>query len=202
VAVLNHSHAVTNEEVKALAAALQTQVHRDLASAWGIDAEVTFVPNDGFPSPNSWWLEILDYSDQQGMVSYHDLTSEGLPRARIFPRTAKENGFPWTLSASHELLELLVDPRANLGTIRRSGSQGGGLFYAYEICDPVSSDQNAYTIAEITVSDFVFPAWFNDSLKPASVQFDYREHVREPFQVLPGSYASVFEGSDWRVIRK
>jgi hypothetical protein len=198
VAVINHSQAVANEEVRALAAALQTQVHRDLASAWGIDANLTFVPDDGSPLPNSWWLEILNDSDKPGMVSYHDVTPEGLPRARIFPRTAKENRISWTLSASHELLNMLVDPRANLGAIRPSSSQG----YVYEICDPVESDQNAYTVAGIAVSDFVFPAWFNESLRSGSEQFDYGRHVREPFQVLQGGHANIFEVLNWRVIQK
>lgn len=54
----------------------------------------------------------------------------------------------WTLLASHELLEMLVDPMSD----RHIGGQW------VEICDPVGNVY--YTIRGIQVSDFVTPAWF------------------------------------------
>jgi hypothetical protein len=41
VAVLNQSTRVTDDEIKIAVAALQTQIHRDFAPVWGIDAELT-----------------------------------------------------------------------------------------------------------------------------------------------------------------
>jgi hypothetical protein len=43
------------------------------------------------PASGSWWLVMLDDSDQAGALGYHDLTSDGLPLGNIFglaPRAA------------------------------------------------------------------------------------------------------------------
>src|SRR5262249_22512484 len=75
IAVINESTVVSDADVKAAVAALQKQVSRDFAPAWGIDASLTFVPFGGNPSPDAWWLVILDNSDQAGALGYHDLTT-------------------------------------------------------------------------------------------------------------------------------
>jgi len=53
----------------------------------------------------------------------------------------------------------------------------------------------------MTVSNFVYPAWFEASREPGSTQFDHRGHVNAPFEVAPGSYVNfceVTKGSGWR----
>src|SRR5437870_6605489 len=63
VAIINASTVLRDSVVKAAVPDLQTQVHRDFAPAWGIDADLTFVPKGSKPAPGSWWLVILDNSD-------------------------------------------------------------------------------------------------------------------------------------------
>jgi hypothetical protein len=46
VAAINQSTTVSDEEVIVAMAALQTQVRRDFAPVWGVDAELTFIPRD------------------------------------------------------------------------------------------------------------------------------------------------------------
>ncbi len=70
VAVINASTILSDAQVKAAIAAFQTQVHRDFAPAWGIDADLIFVPKGGTPAAGSWWLTILDDSDQAGALGY------------------------------------------------------------------------------------------------------------------------------------
>jgi hypothetical protein len=201
VAVVNRSKVVSDDEVKALAVTLQSQVHNDLAPAWGVDAEVTFVPKSGSPATDSWTVEVLDDSDAIGALAYHDLNSEGLPRAKVFAGSAKKSGALWSVSASHEILELLINPRANLVAI--SGGEESPTktprFYAYEVCDPVNDEDYAYSINGVFVSDFVYPAWFNDSSKPGT-QFDHKKHVTKPFEVLERGHATYFEHDVWKQI--
>jgi hypothetical protein len=54
VAIMNVSTVVTDEELTAVVPALQTQVHRDFASAWGIDAALVFVPQRSAPPAGAW----------------------------------------------------------------------------------------------------------------------------------------------------
>lgn len=56
IAVLNQSTSVTDAQVESVVAALRTQVHRDFAPAWGIDADLSFVPNTSKPPAASWWM--------------------------------------------------------------------------------------------------------------------------------------------------
>jgi hypothetical protein len=148
---------------------------------------------------------VLDNTDQAGQLGYHDLTTTGKPLGKVFAATDHVYSHKWTVTASHELLEMLVDPWINTMVFWQPDA-GTGLLCAYEICDPVESDEDGYTIAGTRVSDFVYPAWFVDNGLQGR-QMDHRRHVTEPFEVRPGGYIGAFDvaggkgwhqiGSDW-----
>ncbi len=199
LAIINASTVLTNAQVQAAVPALQTQVHRDFAPSWGIDADLTFVPKGSQPAPGSWWLVILDTSDQAGALGYHDVTDQGLPMGKVFAGSDMQDGLQWTVTASHELLEILADPEINLTVFVQPNATTGTL-YAYEVCDACEDEQFAYGINGTRVSDFVLPAWF-ESFRPAgTTRFDYQNHIQKPFQLLPGGYIGVFDvtsGTGW-----
>jgi hypothetical protein len=202
IAVINASKALTDKKVEAAVPALQTQVHRDFAPAWGIDADLTFVPKGKKPPQGSWWLVILDTSDQAGALGYHDLTKEGLPLGKVFAQSDIQYGYQWTVTASHELLEMLGDPDINLTAFVQPNAKTGTL-YAYEVCDACEADSFGYKINGTLVSDFIYPAWFESFRKKGSTQFDYGKHIHEPFQLLAGGYIGVFDvksGTGWHQI--
>jgi hypothetical protein len=199
VAVINASTVLTDAQVQAVVPALQTQVHSHFAPAWGIDADLTFVPKTTKPAPGTWWLVILDNSDQAGALGYHDVTTEGLPLGKVFAGTDLQYGAQWTITASHELLEMLADPEIDLTVFVQPNARTGTL-YAYEVCDACEADTLGYKINNVAVSDFVFPAWFESFRKPGSTQFDHGKHITKPFELLPGGYIGVFDvrsGTGW-----
>jgi hypothetical protein len=204
VAVINASTVLKDADVKAAVPALQKQVHDDFAPAWGVDADLIFVPRHGKPPTKAWWLAILDDSDQAGALGYHDLTDQGLPLGKVFAGTDMRYGSKWTVTASHELLEMLGDPDVNLAAaIDRP--HGGMRLYAYEVCDACEADQFAYKIDGVLVSDFVFPAWFESFRKHNSTQFDRQELIKAPFELLTGGYIGIYDvpsGSGWTQITK
>lgn len=203
VAVLNRSAMVGDEEVRAAVAALQTQVHRDFAPVWGIDAELSFVTKGAEPAPGSWWLVIEDEPEYPSVVAYHTLTSEGLPQVKISVVKAKQSNWEWTMAASNELLEMLANPWLNL-TVFVSNDGLTGRLYEREICDPVSSAELAYKIDGAKVSNFVYPAWFESFRKAGSTQFDHGGHISAPFERAPGGYMTVFDvhsSSGWHDVR-
>src|SRR6266571_4804334 len=134
ISILNVSSVLTDDEVRAAIPALQTQVQRDFAPAWGVDAELTFVTADTEPAAGSWWLVILDNSDQAGALGYHDLTKEGLPLGKVFAATDIAYNHKWTHTLSHELLEMLADADINLTVFVQSDPRHGVL-YSREVCD-------------------------------------------------------------------
>lgn len=200
VSVINSSTEATDEEIKKVTAALQDQVHKDLAPIWGVDGELTAVPKGKQPDAHSWWLVFLDESDQKYALGYHDLTPDGLPIGKIFVRTAKKSGVSWSNTASHELLGMLVDPRINL-TVWVPSSETSGTAWAYEITAPCGGDENTYKKGDVLVSDFVTPAWFDPSAQPLKSRFDFMGKIHKPFELLPGGWAAYYEvksGSGWK----
>ena len=113
-------------------------------------------------------------------------------------------GLQWTVTASHELLEMLGDPDINLTAfVQPNPDAATGLLYAYEVCDACENDQFGYDIDGSLVSDFVYPAWFESFRQPGSTQFDYQKKISKPFELLPGGYIGVFDvtaGNGWQQI--
>lgn len=196
VAIINASTAVTDDEAHAGVNALRKQVNGEFANAWGLHARVGFVPTGHKPPPGSWQLYLLDNSDQAGALGYHDLTPEGLPAGKVFAATDKQYGLSWTVTASHELLEMLADPLINLGAFTQD-AQGNVQIYAWEDCDACEADELGYQIDGIHVSDFVHPEFFNPSA-PAGTKLDHMGHITHPFEIAPGGYLSVWSpGGGW-----
>jgi hypothetical protein len=234
VVVINASQSLEDSEVQKARDALQKQVTSHFAPVWKITADLDFIGKnmghecgnitDKCPSArNAWWLVISDNSDEAGMSGYHDVTSEWLPLAKVFAKTAKTYEQEWTVTASHELLEMLVNPGLNLIAYRPTATtkapsmipavenapttftETSARMYAYEVCDPCRGDQYKYEIDGTFVSDFVYPAWFEWFHARGSKQFDYQQRVKEPFEVLEGGTISVFDLPlviGWREIYK
>lgn len=202
VGVINESSLLSDEEVRATVAALQRQVTEHFAPVWGVDALVSFIPAGSAPPKGSWWLVVLDNCDQAGALGYHDLTNEGLPLGKVFAASDIQYNRHWTVSASHELLEMLADPWLNLAATVEPGRDGGVMtLYAYEVADPCESDNFGYRVDGMLVSDFVFPAWFEGFWKEARTQFDYVKQIKRPLELLPGGYIGVYDvasGAGWR----
>lgn len=188
ISVMNASTVLQDSDVQPVVDALQKQVDNDFGPAWGVEASLNFVPQGSSPAAGSWQLVILDDSDQAGALGYHDLTSD------------LKFGTNWTVTASHELLEMLGDPNINLTVFIQSDLATGRL-YAYEVCDACENDQFGYMIGSVLVSDFVYPAWFEDFRPANSTQFDQGQHITQPLQLLVGGYIGTFDvtsGSGWQ----
>ena len=201
VAVINRSTVVPDKSLGPVVAALQKQVHQDFLPIWGADADLDVFHPEKVPA-GSWVLAILDNSDQASALGYHDVTSGGLPLGKVFALADEQNGKTWTITASHELLEMLGDPDINL-TALVEGNNGAGRLFAYEVCDPCEDDQFAYAIDGVQVADFVTPAWFETFRKKGP--FDFQKQIEEPFSLLPGGYIGVYDiaaGTGWQQITK
>lgn len=201
IALINASTVLSDQQVQAVRPSLELQANRDLRQWWGTDQiQLEFVARDSQPSPGTWWLTVLDNSDQAGALGYHDLTSEGLPLGKVFAGTDKQYGLNWTVTASHELLEMLVDPDINL-TVFVQPDESSGTLFAYEACDAVEDDKYAYDINGVKVSNFVTPSWFESFRKPGSTQFDFKNVTEKPFELAAGGYIgyyNVSSGSGWQ----
>jgi len=200
IAVINESTVLADADVVPVVAALQKQVTLDFRPAWGTDAELSIVAKTAQPPSGTWWLVLLDDSDQANALGYHDLTTEGLPIGKVFAASDLKAGTSWTVTASHELLEMLGDPNVNL-TVFVQNSNTAGTLYAYEVCDACEDDSFGYQIDNVLLSDFVYPAWFESFRTEGSTHFDRMNKIQNPLQLLAGGYIGVFNvnsGSGWQ----
>ena len=89
IALLNRSTVVADGTLDVITTALNHQLKNDFgpADAWGIEANLTFVPK-GAPDPtNSWWVAVFDNADVANALGYHDVTSSGSPLGKVFAAT-------------------------------------------------------------------------------------------------------------------
>jgi hypothetical protein len=203
ISVINLSNLLKDADIVPVVAALQIQVSQHLAPVWRVDAALQFVATGSQPPAGSWRLEIRDDTDSpEGDSGYHTVGADGIPYGRVFVNTALGYHDNWTITASHELLEMLVNPNANLAAYVPFDDNTGS-FYQLEVCDPVSPDVNGYQINGVGVSDFVFPEWFSPFVaEPPSgptKQVDYNKRLAGPAPaIVDGTTISVF---GWRNVQ-
>jgi hypothetical protein len=107
------------------------------------------------------------------------------------------NSADWTIDASHETLEMLVDPSGNrlqasraIKIVGKDVEDTAGEFeYLVEACDPCEANQYAYSINGIAVSDFITPHFY-DPVATASARYSFGGNISRPRQILPGGYIS------------
>ena len=191
IACFNKAQTPLGVDLDALIAAMQNYVDNFVAPVWGTPAALQ--RSEDFV-PGAWALVFLDDADQANALAYHDLTDEGLPQSKVFVRTTLANKDQVSVSASHELVEMLVDPAINMMTTGPDRQ----LVYAYESADPVEA--LSFDVNGIAMSNFVYPAYFEDFHAPGSVPFDQMNTVQQPFQILAGGYQVIFQNGEWKQI--
>lgn len=188
IACFNKATVPLGVNLDALIKAMQKYVDNYVAPVWGTPAKL--IKTTGFKK-GAWAMVFLDDADQPGALAYHDLTPDGLPQSKVFVKTTLANHDLVSVSASHELVEMLVDPAINLMTTGPDPK----TIYGYESADPV--ENLSFPVNGIQMSDFVYPAYFEDFHKPGSEQFDYMKKVKKPFQILSGGYQIIFKSGKW-----
>lgn len=185
IALVSDTRSVSASSLARAAAAFQKQVTRDLGPIWNVLATV-----DAFPMledvPVGYWPVIL---------------RDDLPNVRAAGFHQDRNGQPfalvkvtnsWTLSASHEILEMLVDPFGNRLQAGDSIDQyQGRVEYLVEVCDPCEDDANSYRVNGVMVSDFYTPRYF-DPVPASGVRYSFTGAISHPRQILRNGYLSWF----------
>lgn len=202
----NESTVLTDAQVQAAAICLQQQVDADFLPVYGIQANLIWLPKGQAVPPGLWQMIFADDSDQADALGYHEVTANGDPIGFVFAKSDLQDGTSWTVTASHELLEMLGDP--DITTVEEEDNGDGSFtFRSKEVCDPCEDDSYAYTIPGCVLpdgslfkfSDFIYPAWWN-AIAPEGVKFDYGGHITKPFQILENGYIGILQvpkGPQW-----
>lgn len=181
IACINKATVDLGVNFDALTAALQKCYDQFFAPVWGYPVELYNVPAGGEAQPNEWQFLYLDTADQAGALGYHDLTVNGQPVSKVFVKTTIADGQKVSVTACHELFEMVIDPLANLWAEAPNGSE-----FAYEMSDAVEED--TFQVDGIDMSNFVHPAWFEPFDHPLGVRYDHLGLLQSPFTMTKGGY--------------
>jgi hypothetical protein len=174
----------------AAAAALNIQVTRDLPQFWNVNASVAYLPNHRKIPQGVWPVQLVKTlpPDEGG---FH-FTHNNQPYAKVIVTPGSNE---WTVDASHETIEMLVDPSGNrlqtstaIKVVGDKIEDGVGQFeYLVEACDPCESDACTYQIGGIAVSDFITPHFYEPNVLPGS-RYSFTGALKAPRQILQGGY--------------
>jgi hypothetical protein len=181
VALTSMVAGVSTSELMIVAAALQKQVARDFAPVWRRRATVSaFASLDDVPL-GYWPVVVVDNVPQGAGVH---LDEDQQPYALV------ELTNDWSLTASHETLEMLADPfGARLVAGNSPKPEQGRVEFLVEVCDPCEADTFAYSVNGVMVSDFYTPHFFDPS-SAAGVRYSFTGSIEKPRDVLAGGYLS------------
>ena len=186
VALVSESKRVTPSDLTKVSAALQKQATRDLVQFWNVKATVDAFPQLEDVPVGYWPIIVMDDIHESGAAGIH-LDKNGEPFALV---TASDRTDGWSLTTSHELVEMLVDPFGNRLVAGDSpkADQGRAQFLL-EACDPSEDAKFAYTVNGILVSDF-YSVRFFDPVAAPGVRYSFTGAIQHPRQVLQGGYLS------------
>jgi hypothetical protein len=188
IGLIDGTGKLDHHTMSAAAAALNVQVTRDLPQFWAVKATVAYLPGTDSVPQGVWPVQLVEQLPP-GAGGFH-LTDRHQPYAKVLVRP------DWTIQASHEILEMLVDQNGNklhsstaIGVTKdnKVQDQAGQFEYVVEICDPCQADPFSYAIDGVQVSDFITPHFYDAKPTPGT-RYSFTGAVKAPRGLLPGGY--------------
>jgi hypothetical protein len=179
VALVSDDSEISLSDLTTVAAALQKQVARDFGPIWNVRANVgAFAKLEDMPL-DYWPIIIRSKLDRAGAAGYHE-DDLGEPCSLVLLTD------DWSVTASHEMLEMLADPWGrHLVAGPSPQDPDRRVKFLVEVCDPCSNE--SYQVDGIAVSDFYTPNYF-DPVSTSQVRYSFNGTLTAPRQVLEGGY--------------
>ena len=156
ISVVNHTKGkkkVGDETVQKVVRAVNRQIEQDFAPYWGMPATLRL---EGRASKDADQEKPVDLrgdavlylltsvADAGGTLGFHDKNAAGIPYGFVYTEISEELGEPWSATFSHEAMELIADPEANLLVMGPHPKEDRVVFHWFEMSDAVQTQ--LYTI--------------------------------------------------------
>lgn len=204
ISVINHTNGtLSDEEVQHAMRAINCQIKQDFEPYWSLGATLRLEGKAGAKpkaqEPSDMRGEAVVYLwdkvNVANALGYHDRNNRGIPFGFVFTELSKSLGESWTVTLSHEALELIGDPEVNLLVAGpHPANPKLDVFHWYEMCDAVQAE--TYKIGDVEVANFVLPLYFTGS-EEVGGRNDFLGRIHEgktlrSFSVNPGGYVGFF----------
>ena len=204
ISLVNHTNGkLKDEDVQTAIRAVNRQLTFDFSPFWHTRAEMRLEGPAG-PKPSKVKLAELrgdaviylwDDVDVKDAIGYHEANARGIPFGFVFTELSKELGEPWSVTLSHEALELVGDPEVNLLVAGpHPGDADQEVFHWYEMCDAVQAE--SYEIDGVAVSNFLLPLYFTPDLEVGGrndfLGRRYKGTTLPSFGINPGGYVGFY----------
>jgi hypothetical protein len=205
VSIVNHtSGSISDEDAQTVIRAINRQIAGDFAPAWGMTGELRLEGRGGRQPRQQQPTEmrgdaviyLWDKVDVDDALGYHDRNHRGVPFGFVFTELSQELGESWSVTLSHEVLELLGDPQVNLLVAGPHPTEPErDVFFWFEMADAVQAE--SYLIDGVEVSNFLLPLYFTGEDETAGrndfLGRLYRGKPLGSFGVNPGGYIGFFD---------
>lgn len=205
ISVINHTNGkLTDEELQVAIRAINRQIAHDFEPYWSLGAALRLEGrSETKPTKHSLAdmrgdavLYVWDQVDVDDALGYHDKNDRGIPFGFVFMDLSQELEEPWSVTLSHEALELIGDPEANLLVVGPDpGNRRRNVFHWYEMCDAVQAE--SYEVDGVMVSNFLLPLYFTSSDEKGGrndfLGRSYKGKTLQSFGVNPGGYIGFYD---------
>lgn len=196
IAIYSQTPLIQFDELRRVVAAMQVQISRDLKPHWDVDATLIAVQNES-QVPAGAWRAVIKEVIPVDVYGYHTTDERGVP---ITYMRYQSN---WSVTLSHELVEMLVDPYGNRVMSGqefygqpRDNDPTNDVEYLVEIADPTQTVNNGYDIQGVRVSDFYLPSFFDLSYTQGK-QYSFTGAIPAPMAIAEGGYLSFKRLGEW-----
>ncbi|MGH6894258.1 MAG: hypothetical protein ACREEP_18585 [Dongiaceae bacterium] len=205
ISIVNHTNGqVSDEDLLVAIRAINRQIAEDFEPYWSLGATLRLEGRSQKQPEKTTILDmrgdailyLWDKTDVDGALGYHDQNARGIPYGFVFTDISKKLGEPWSVTLSHEALELIGDPDVNLLVMGPHPTKPNKtVFHWYEMSDAVQDE--TYKIDGIEVSNFVLPLYFTGSDEPGGrndfLGHSFKGKTLNSFGVNPGGYIGFYD---------
>jgi hypothetical protein len=192
VALVDASGTISAAQLAEVAGAINQQVQADFAPAWQVAATVGVYPT---APPDMWKIELRQQLPAGSSVRGYHTNANNQPFALVDVDAGQ-----WTVTVSHELLEMLGDPWGNQlhDATAPPGWQGTSprVRYLVELCDPCEGF--SYEVGGVAVSDFLLPSFYRSTDRGTN-RYSFLGKLTTPLEVGEGGYISFIDPADQHV---
>lgn len=209
ISIVNRSASIKDSELQHVIRAINRQIAEDFMPYWSFGAQLRLEGRISKAPDKESLAELRgdaiiylwDQVDIENALGYHDKNSKGIPYGFVFTELSKQLGENWSVTLSHEALELLGDAQVNLLAQGPHPTQPSHeVFHWFEMCDAVQSQ--TYIIDGIEVSNFVLPLYFTVGDEEGGRNDFLGSIVKgkslSSFGVAPGGYIGFYNPSSRR----